>query len=81
MESKKFAWWPTRVTSGKLIWLSKYIEHKELFDRRTGRAPVTQLYFTWTETLQEKTWRLLKENVIQNRNVWNDVILTKEDKI
>jgi hypothetical protein len=39
------------------------------------------LYFEWTETLQEKTWRLLKESIIANRNVWDDPKLTKEDKI
>ena len=81
MEYKKFAFLPTKMTSGKLIWLKYYFCHKELFDRHTGRAPVTRLYFTWTETAQEKTWRLLKENVIQNRNVWNDPNLTKEDRI
>lgn len=81
MESKRFAWIPTRMTSGTVIWLSKYIEHKELFDRRTGRAPVSTLHFTWTETEKERTWRLLKESVVHNRNVWNDPILTKEDRI
>jgi hypothetical protein len=80
MEIKKFAWWPKRVTSGKLVWFSNYIEHRELYDRRTGRAPITTFDFRWTETESEKTWRLLKENVIQNRNVWNDPLLTKEDK-
>lgn len=81
MVSKKFAWLPTRVTSGKVIWFTQYIEHKELFDRRTGRAPVTSLHFTWTETLPERTWRLLKETAIQNRNVWNDPNLIKEDRL
>lgn len=81
MEIERFAWLPKRMTSGKLIWFSKYIEHKELFDRHTGRAPVTTLHFTWTETAKERTWRLLKESVKYNRNVWNDPQLTKEDKI
>lgn len=81
MESKKFAWYPTRVTSGKRVWLTAYYLHEELFDRRTGRAPVTSLHFTWTETASERTWRLLKESTVQNRNVWNDPQLTKEDKI
>jgi hypothetical protein len=80
MESKKFAWWPTTVTSGKRIWFKYYFQHKELFDRRTGRAPVTSLHFAWTETAGERTWRLLKESVVQNRNVWNDPQLTKRDK-
>jgi hypothetical protein len=81
MEINRFAWLPTKMTSGKLVWFSTYIEHKELYDRHTGRAPVTRLYFTWTETAQEKTWRLLKETAIQNRNIWNDPNLTKEDKL
>ena len=81
MTRERFAWLPIRVTSGKLIWLTKYIEHKELFDRRTGRAPVATLHFTWTETAKERTWRLLKESTIQNRNVSNDPKLTKEDKL
>jgi hypothetical protein len=79
MESKVFAILPTRVTSGKLVWLSYYYKHKELFDRRTGRAPVTSLHFTWTETLRERSWRLLKEQIIHNRNVWNETELTKQD--
>lgn len=81
MERNRFALLPKRMTSGKTVWLSTYIEHKELFDRRTGRAPVSTLHFTWTETPAEKTLRLLKESVVHNRNIWNDPQLTKEDKI
>jgi hypothetical protein len=81
MENEKFAWLPTRVTSGKLIWLKKYIEHVSLYDRNTGRAPIMTFDFRWTETVQERTWRLLKESVIHNRNIWNDAQLTKEDRL
>ncbi len=81
MERKLFAFLPKRMTSGKLVWLSYYYQHKELFDRRTGRAPVTSLHFTWTETPVEKTLRLIKESVVHNRNIWNDPTLTNKDKI
>lgn len=81
MESKMFAWWPTRVTSGKRIWLKSYIQHRSLYDETTGRPPINSLHFTWTETSAERTWRLLKESVVHNRNVWNTVDLTKQDKI
>jgi hypothetical protein len=81
VENIKFAWWPVRVTSGKRIWLKTYYEHVELYDRRTGRAPVMSFDFRWTETAQEKTWRLLKESVVHNRNVWNEYNYTKEDKL
>jgi hypothetical protein len=79
VENIKFAWWPTRVTSGKLIWLESYIQHLSLYDSSTGRPPIDSLYFSWTETQQEKTWRLLKESVVYNRNLWNDPALTKQD--
>lgn len=79
MESERFAWWPVRVTSGKRIWLKSYIYHCSLYDSSTGRPPLTSLYFEWTETPQEKTWRLLKESAVYNRNVWNDPALTKQD--
>lgn len=81
MEHKKFAWWPVKMTSGKVVWLTHYYQHKELFDRRTGRAPVTSLHFSWTETASERTWRILKDSAVQNRNVWNEPNLTKEDKL
>jgi hypothetical protein len=81
VENIKFALWPVRVTSGKRIWLKQYIQHKNLYDFSTGRPPLNSLYFIWTETLQEKTWRLLKESVVHNRNIWNDTTLTKEDNI
>jgi hypothetical protein len=81
MESKRFAWLPTRVTSGKLIWFKHYYLHREMYDASTGRPPINNLYFTWTETTSEKTRRLLKETAVQNRNVWNDPTLTKEDKL
>ena len=81
MENIKFAWWPVRVTSGKRIWLKTYYEHVDLYDRRTGRAPVMSFDFRWTETAQERTWRLLKESVVQNRNVWNEYNYTREDKL
>lgn len=56
-------------------------EHIELYDRNTGRAPITTFDFRWTETPQEQTFRLLKESVTHNRNVWNEHQLTKEDNI
>lgn len=60
-ESKQFAWWPVTVTSGKRIWLSTYYLHQARYDASTGRPPIGSMYFTWTETPQEKIWRLLKE--------------------
>ena len=80
MENIKFAWWPTRVTSGQLIWLTRYWHHRNLYDKNTGRPPLNSLYFEWTETARERTWRLLKQSVIHNRNVWNTTELTKQDK-
>jgi len=81
MESKQFAWRPIKVTSGKLVWLKYYFRHRERFDVSTGRPPLSSLYFEWTETASEKTWRLLKDTVVHNRNVWNDPKLIKEDNI
>jgi len=81
VENIKFAWWPTRVTSGKCVWLKRYIQHRNLYDESTGRPPLNSLHFVWTETVQEKTWRLLKESVVHNRNIWNDPKLIKEDNI
>lgn len=62
MESKRFAWWPLKVTSGKRIWLRFYYHHAHLYDAITGRPPLNRLHFIWTETPEEKTWRLLKES-------------------
>jgi hypothetical protein len=81
MENKRFAWCPTKVTSGKWIWLNTFYQHKTLYDLNTGRPPLNSLYFMWTETAKERTWRLLKESSVQNRNIWNDPILTREDKL
>ena len=75
-----FAWLPKKMTSGKVVWLSKYYEHIELYDQSTGRPPLKSFDFRWTETAKERTWRLLKESVVQNRNVWNDFNLTKQDR-
>jgi hypothetical protein len=81
MQSKKFAWRPIRVTSGRWVWLSNYYYHRSLYDETTGRPPINSFYFEWSETASERTWRVLKEATIHNRNVWNDVKLTKEDKL
>ena len=81
MESERFAWRPIKVTSGRWIWLKKYYCHKSRYDETTGRPPLNSLHFTWTETASERTWRVLKESAIQNRNVWNDPQLIKEDKL
>jgi hypothetical protein len=80
MEVEKFAWWPVRVTSGKQVWLSTYIEHKTLYDSSTGKPPISSMYFVWTETPKEQTLRLLRESVGHNRNIWNEYQLTKEDR-
>jgi hypothetical protein len=79
METRQFAWFPTKVTSGKRVWLKYYFRHKTLYDESTGRPPIHSLHFEWTETPQEKTWRLLKQSVVQNRNVWNESLLTHQD--
>jgi len=81
MVSEQFAWLPMQVTSGKWIWLSRYYQHKSLYDETTGRPPINSLYFVWTETARERTWRLLKERVRHNRNIWNELNLTNQDKI
>lgn len=81
MEIKKFAWLPKRVTSGRQIWLDFYWEHISLYDETTGRPPLNSFDFRWTETVVERTWRLLKEYQVHNRNVWNEYKLTKQDKI
>jgi hypothetical protein len=77
---KRFAWTPTKVSSGRVVWLGYYFEYKTLYDEATGRPPLNSLYFTFTETPKEKTIRLLKESVVHNRNVWNDPTLIKDDK-
>lgn len=76
-----FAWWPIKVTSGQRVWLSTFYLHKSLYDSSTGRPPIGSLYFAWTETAKERTWRLLKERTVQNRNVWNDPHLITRDII
>ena len=81
MESNRFAWLPTRVTSKQWVWLTVYYQHRSLYDETTGRPPLNSFYFEWSETASERTWRVLKETTIHNRNVWNDVTLTKEDKL
>lgn len=81
MESKKFAWLPKKVTSGQMVWLKFYYQHRMLYDESTNRPPLNSLYYKWTETESEKVWRLLKESAVQNRNVWNDPELTKQDKL
>lgn len=81
MESKKFAWMPIQVTSGKWTWLKTYYYHQSLYDETTGRPPLNSFYFVWTETASERVWRVLKETVVHNRNVWNDTQLTKEDTV
>jgi hypothetical protein len=81
MESKKFAWKPVKVTSGKWTWMSVYYQHKSLYDETTGRPPLNSLHFIWTETEKEKVIRLLKDKVVHNRNIWNEVNLTREDNV
>ena len=63
MITRRFAWWPIRVTSGQRIWLSIYYQHKLLYDPSTGRPPINNLHFTWTETAMERTWRILKDEI------------------
>ncbi len=77
---RKFAWLPKRVSSGRVVWLSSYYEYKTPYDYSTGRPPLFDQFFVYTETPKEKTFRLLKESVTHNRNVWNDPKLAKEDK-
>ena len=76
---RRFAWLPTRMSSGRRVWLGYYWLYRSPYDDSTGRPPLFDQYFTFSETDQERTWRLLKESVIYNRNVWNDPALTQKD--
>ena len=77
---RKFAWWPTRMSNGKLTWLAYFWHYQYLYDATTGRPPLWGRHFEYLETDMEHTFRLLKESVIHNRNTWNDVELTKQDQ-
>lgn len=81
METKRFAWIPIRVSSGKLVWLEYYYFYQTSFDPSTGRPPLSSTHFVFSETTKEKTWRLLKEDVIHNRNIWNTYEYTQKDKL
>jgi len=76
----RFAWLPTQMTSGQRIWLTHYWHHQYLYDETTGRPPLWGRHFEFTETKAEQTFRVLKESVLHNRNVWNEYELTKKDK-
>ncbi len=80
MENKKFAWFPTKVTSGEWTWFKFYYQHRMLYDPSTGRPPINSLEYKWTETGAERNWRLFCERIVQNRNVWNDPGMTKKDR-
>lgn len=60
IEHKKFAWLPRRVTSGERVWLQNYYEHWSAYDPSTGKPPAIGFYFVWTETKEERLWRLIK---------------------
>ena len=72
MTIKQFAWWPKRVSSGKWTWLQYYRETKTRYDESSGRPPLRSLWFVYTETEQEYVWSLLKQQIVHNRNIWND---------
>lgn len=59
--AEKFAWLPKRTSSGKLVWLSKYIIVKKFFDD-APRAPLHHLTWDRVYTLKEYTLLLLKGN-------------------
>lgn len=72
MLKKKFAWLPTRMTNGRLVWFKYYNLHRSLYDESTGKPPINSMYFEFKETEADATWRLLKDQRIDNnRNVWN----------
>jgi hypothetical protein len=77
---RRFAWWPIKLSSGRRVWLSYYWLYKSPYDLSTGRPPLFNQYFEFTETEQERTFRLLKESVAHNRNVWNNPTLTQQDR-
>lgn len=77
---RRFAWWPVKVSSGKRVWLAHYWQYQTAYDISTGRPSLFNQYFEYTETESERTFRLLKESVSHNRNVWNEFELTQKDQ-
>jgi hypothetical protein len=68
------------MSSGRLAWLTYYWHDQSNYDTSTGRPPLFDQYFVFRETDKERTFRLLKESVVHNRNVWNEPELTKKDQ-
>ena len=68
------------MTSGRRIWFRHYWLYQRSYDVSTGRPSLFNQYFEYRETDQERTWRLLKESAVQNRNIWNQPELTNEDR-
>ena len=60
IEHKKFAWLPTRVTSGEQVWLRYYYEHLIDYDPSTSKPPIHGGRFVWTELEEERIMRLLR---------------------
>jgi hypothetical protein len=61
---KHFAWLPKKVTSGKLVWLDTYYENIQYYDlSSSGKPPINEYCFVYTETKYEMIIRLLtREN-------------------
>jgi hypothetical protein len=48
----KFAWWPIRSNSGKLIWLNKYTIRYTYYDQN-GKPPMKSSYWKFVYTKNE----------------------------
>ena len=56
---KKFAWWPVRSGTGKLIWLKNYVVRFTHYDHN-GKPPVKGPYWTYVYTSNEYLVKELK---------------------
>ena len=57
--NKKFAWWPIRSNSGKLIWLENYHIRLTFYDQN-GKPPITGSAWTYVYTKHEFLLAMLK---------------------
>jgi hypothetical protein len=80
MTITRFAWLPTKLSNGSFVWLTRYCQTNLPDHLSHLRANRTNPSVVYRATLDDNRQRCAEQQMIHNRNIWNDPLLTKQDR-
>gem|GEM_PF-655242 len=76
----RFAWLPTKLSNSSIVWLTHFCQTNSPDHLSHLRGHATYPSAVYKAALNDNRQRCTEQHMIHNRNIWNDPLLTKQDR-